>query len=153
MTRLALLRRLQRLAAPAFESLMRVFAGRIGVGNVEFVKRGDGVCYFGGERLRGGQKRRVLIGIRPGDAEVGRRAVGELRAGLKARGFDEGLLLAGGSSNAEALEELSATAGAVEMYEGRALAARCASEGIGVVRRNMPVDVLDVELFVDVTEG
>jgi hypothetical protein len=155
-TRRALLRRLGKLPAHAFETLMRLLVSRLGIRGVELVKRGDGVAYFGGEReasAGGATGRRVLIAIRVGEAELGRRAVGELRAGLRARGFDEGLLLTAGRIGAEALAELGSTGGAVTVQDADALATLCARYGVGTMRRSVPVDVLDVDLLGDLSEA
>ena len=38
----------------------------------------------------GGNRIKLLIALRPGDAPVGRNAIAEVRGGLKARGFEEG---------------------------------------------------------------
>ena len=152
-TRVALHRRLARLSPPAFEALARLIVGRLGVAAVEMVKRGDGVVYLGGERLLGVQKVRVLIAVRPGEGELKRRAVGELRAGLKARTFDEGICIAAGRAGGEAIAELGAGDGRVELYDGDALATLCARFAIGIVKRGVAVDTLDVELFNELQEG
>jgi hypothetical protein len=150
-TRAALQRRIAALPAQPFEAFMRLLLARLGVEGIELVKRGEGVGYFGGESA-GPARRRLLIGLRPGDAPVTRRAIGELRAGLKARGFDEGLLLAAGRAAPDALAEL-ATAGGVTLYDGETLAAQCARAGVGVVLRRLPVEVLDLELLGEVSEA
>lgn len=159
-TRLALLRRLGRLPPHAFEALMRLLAARLGLVDLELVKRGDGVAYFGGQRTGsaadGGdpsRRRRVLLGIRPGDSELSRRAVGELRAGLKARNYDEGLLLAAGRLGDEALAELGTSGGSVTVHDADELASLCVRHGVGTMRRAVPVDVLDVDLIGDLAEA
>ena len=75
---------------------------------------------------------RMLIALRPGEGEINRRAVGELRAGLAAKGYDEGLLLGAGRPNAEALTELKQ--GGVTLYDGAALASLLVKHGLGVRR-------------------
>jgi hypothetical protein len=152
-TRVALHRRLARLAPPAFEALGRLLLERLGVAQLELVKRGDGVAYYGGERTHAGATQKVLASLRPGEGELGRRAIGELRAGLKARGFDQGILIAAGRAGAEALGELGAGAGPVEWYDGESLATLCARLGVGVVKRAVAVDTLDVELLAELQEG
>jgi restriction endonuclease Mrr len=94
---------------------------------------------------------RTLVALRPGEVEISRRAVGELRAGLAAKGFDEGLLLAGGSPNAEALAELKN--GGVTLYDGAALAQLLLRHGLGVRRALVPVEYLDLDFFTELTEG
>jgi hypothetical protein len=152
-TRAALHRRVSRLSPYAFETFGRLFLEKLGISSVELVKRGDGVAYFGGLRARGNRKSKVLVAIRPGEGELSRRAVGELRAGLKARNFDEGLLIAVARAGAEAQAELAAGAGPVELFDGDALIAASAKLGLGVVRRSMPIESLDVELLTELSEG
>ena len=153
-TRVALHRRVARLAPQAFEALTRVVLGRLGVTQIELVKRGEGVGYFSGELARGSQRVKLLVAVRPGEGEIKRRSIGELRAGVKARGFDEALMLAAGRAGPEALTELQSGAalGHVELYDGDALAALCVRLGVGVVRRHVPVETLDLELFNELTE-
>ncbi|HEX4457344.1 MAG TPA: winged helix-turn-helix domain-containing protein, partial [Polyangia bacterium] len=104
-TRAVIRRRIGRLAPPAFEALGRTLCDKLGVNGVELIRRGEGVAYFGGTRTAGAGTVRTLVALRPSESEINRRAVGELRAGLAAKGFDEGLLFAGGNPNAEALAE------------------------------------------------
>ncbi|MSP61109.1 MAG: hypothetical protein EXR72_12340 [Myxococcales bacterium] len=154
-TRVALHRRIARLSPQAFEVLGRLLLERIGVQNVDVVKRGEGRLYLGGERAIGAQRIKVLIAVRPGEGELKSASVSELRAGI-ARGFDEGLLLAAGRAGAEATTELAAGAGsggAVELYDGDGLATLCLRHGVGVIKRAVEVDALDVELFAELTEA
>ncbi|HEX6838490.1 MAG TPA: hypothetical protein VF334_18060, partial [Polyangia bacterium] len=68
-----------------------------------------------------------------------------------AKGYDEGLLLAAGRPNGEALTELKQ--GGVTLYDGVALASLLVKHGLGVRRVTMPVDYLDVDFFGELTEG
>jgi hypothetical protein len=151
-TRTALRRRLGRISPPAFEALGRALLDKLGLQSVELVRRGDGVAYYGGQRQAGVGMVRTLVAMRPGEAEIGRYAVGELRAGLAARGFDEGLLLGGGRASPEALAELKA-GGALTVHDGASLAALLVRHGLGVRRALLPVEYLDLELFGELTEG
>lgn len=153
LSRTVLFRRLSHLPAPAFEALMRVVIGRLGISPVELVKRGEGVAYLGGERKVPGGRRKVLVAVRPGDAEVTRRSVGELRAGLKARGYDEGILLTPGRAGAEALAEMTENGGSIILHDGEELAMLCARLGVGTMRRTFSIDVLDVDLLAEVQEA
>jgi len=110
------------------------------------------VSYWGGARAAGVTSMRTLVALRPGEGEINRRAVGELRAGLAAKGFDEGLLLAGGTPNAEALAELKNGAG-VTLYDGAALAQLLLRNGLGVRRLSLPVDYLDADFFSELSDG
>ncbi len=150
-TRAVIRRRVGRLAPPAFEALGRTLCDKLGIGAVELIRRGEGVAYFGGTRTAGAGTVRTLVALRPSESEINRRAVGELRAGLAAKGFDEGLLFAGGNPNAEALTELKQ--GGVTLYDGNALAALLIEHGLGVRRVAIPVDYLDLDFFGELTEG
>jgi Restriction endonuclease len=150
-TRAAVRRRLGRMAPAAFEALGRTLCDKLGVTGLELVRRGEGVTYWGGTRPSGVATVRTLVAFRPGEGEVNRRAIGELRAGLAAKGYDEGLLFAAGRPNGEALAELKN--GGVTLYDGAALAQLLIKHGLGVRRVVMPVDYLDLELFTELTEG
>jgi hypothetical protein len=150
-TRAALRRRLGRMTPAAFDALARTLCDKLGITGLELVRRGEGVTYWGGARQSGVATLRTLVALRPGEAEISRRAVGELRAGLAARGYDEGILFAGGRPNAEALAELKA--GGVTLYDGAALAQLLIKHGLGVRRVALPVDYLDVDFFSELTEG
>lgn len=145
-SRMSLRRRLAHLAPPAFESFGRLLLDRMGITDAEPIKRGDGVAYYGGTRMvTGGQRHKVLIALRPGEGEFGRRAVTELLAGLKARGFDDGLLLAAGPAAADV--SLDRNPGPLEIYDGEGLVELCARHDLGILRRAVVVDLLDVELL------
>jgi hypothetical protein len=151
-TRLALRRRLGRMAPAAFEALGRALLDKLGVTGVELIRRGEGVAYFGGARQLGAGTLKTLVALRPGEAEINRRAVGELRAGLAARGYDEGLLLAGGRLGADGAAELKNGSGVV-LHDGSSLATLLVKHGLGVRRLYLPVDYLDVEFLSELTEG
>jgi len=150
-TRVAVRRRLGRMAPAAFDALGRTLADKLGITGLELLRRGEGVTYWGGTRPSGVATTRVLIALRPGEGEVNRRAVGELRAGLAAKGYDEGLLFSAGRPNAEALAELKT--GGVTVYDGAALATLLVKHGLGVRRVTMPVDYLDIDFFGELNEG
>jgi HB1, ASXL, restriction endonuclease HTH domain/Restriction endonuclease len=151
-TRVTLRRRLGRMAPAAFETLGRALLDKLGVTAVELVRRGEGVAYFGGLRQLGAGTLKTLVALRPGEAEINRRAVGELRAGLAARGYDEGLILAGGRLGADGAAELKNGSGVV-LHDGSSLATLLVKHGLGVKRQYLPVDYLDVEFLSELTEG
>lgn len=151
-TRTAVRRRIQRLAPPAFEALGRALCEKLGLTDVELVKRGDGVAYFGGRKRLGIAAVKTLVSMRPGEQEISRRAVGELRAGLGARGFDEGLMLAGGRPSLDAIAELASGKGVV-VHDAESIATLCIKHGLGVRRAQLPIDYLDLEFFSDLSDG
>ena len=70
-----------------------------------FVKRVEGTIYVEALRGRGSRPSRCLVGLRAGGTSAGRRAIGELRAGIRARNQDEGLLLLAGRLAEDAIAE------------------------------------------------
>ena len=145
-TRVALRRQLRQLPAGAFELLMRLLLERMGMMGTEIVKRGDGVVYYGGTIGRGGRSLKVLAAIRPGEGELSKEAVGELRAGVRLRGFDEGMVLCAARAGGAAVTEVSAAPG-IELYDQDALTELMIRQHLGVRRMHLPVDYLDTELF------
>ena len=150
-TRAAIRRRLGRMVPGAFETLGRALCEKLGIGGLELVRRGDGVTYWGGARQSGVATVRTLVAFRAGEGEINRRAVGELRAGLAAKGYDEGLLFGAGRPNAEALAELKH--GGVSLHDGGAMSNLLYKHGLGVRRVAMPIDYLDLDFFAELTEG
>ena len=147
----AVRRRLSKLSPFSFEQLGRLCAESLGVERPTLVKRGEGVSYYGGERSLGAFRSRVLIGVRTGEAELQRRAVGELRAGLDARGFDEGFLFALGRLSGDAREELR-SGRAVTVYDGDSIAAFLVDRKLGVRVQHAPVPYVDVDFFAELSE-
>ncbi|MDB4969078.1 MAG: hypothetical protein JWN44_4767, partial [Myxococcales bacterium] len=150
-TRTAVRRRLGRMSPAAFDSIGRTLCDRLGITGLELLRRGEGVTYWGGTCFRGVGVVRTLVALRPGDVEINRRAVGELRAGLAAKGYDEGLLLSAGRPNPEALAELKV--GGVRLYDGGALAGLLMKHGLGVRRAALPVDYLDLDFFSELQDS
>src|SRR4030095_7495380 len=97
--------RLSELSPSAFEAIARVLLQREGFGPATFVKRVEGTIYLEALRGRGARPSRCLIALRPGVTPAGRRSIGELRAGIRARNQDEGLLLLAGRLGDDAIGE------------------------------------------------
>jgi hypothetical protein len=157
-------RRIADLPGPAFEALARVLLQREGFGPATFVKRVEGTIYIEALRGRGAGPSRVLIALRSGGATAGRRAVGELRAGIKARGQDEGLLMLAGRLGDDAIGEWKrptrsggegqdGAAPPIEIADGQAMAETCVRHGVGVINANVSVDFIDADFFSELAEG
>ena len=97
--------RLAELSPAAFEAIARVLLQREGFGPATFVKRVEGTIYLEALRGRGARPSRCLIALRSGNGAAGRRAIGELRAGIRARNQDEGVLLLAGRLAEDAIAE------------------------------------------------
>lgn len=145
--------RLAELPPAAFEAIARVLLQREGLGPATFVKRVEGTIYLEALRGRGGRPSRCLIALRPGGMTAGRRAVGELRAGIKARSQDEGLLLTAGRLDDEAVAEWKQPGAPVEIADGPSLAESCVRHGVGVLSASVPVDLVDADFFAELIEG
>ena len=152
-TMAALERRLAELSPGAFEAIARVLLQREGFGPTTFVKRVEGTIYVEALRGRGMRPAKCLIALRPGAAPAGRRAIGELRAGIRARNHDEGLLMLGGRLSDEAIAEWKQSGPPLEIADGPALAETCARHGVGVLTATVNVDFVDADFFSELVEG
>jgi hypothetical protein len=149
----ALEQRLGELAPSSFEAIARVLLQREGFGPATFVKRVEGTIYVEALRGRGFRPSRTLIALRPGMTAAGRRAIGELRAGIRARGQDEGLLLLAGRLADEAITEWKQSGQPIEVVDGPAMAETCVRHGIGVLSSTLTVDLIDGDFFAELSEG
>ena len=145
--------RLGDLPAASFEALVRVVLQREGFGPATFVKRVEGTIYVEALRGRGFRPSKCLIALRPGVAAAGRRALGELRAGIRARGQDEGLLILAGRLADDGIAEWKQAGQPVEVVDGPALAETCVRHGIGVISSPVTVDLIDADFFAELSEG
>jgi Restriction endonuclease len=149
----ALEKRITDLPSGAFEALARVMLQREGFGPTTFVKRVEGTIYVEALRGRGSRPSKCLIALRPGASAAGRRAIGELRAGVRARGQDEGLLMLGGRLAEDAIAEWKQPGCPLEIADGAGLAETCARHGVGVLSATVNVDFVDADFFADLSEG
>jgi hypothetical protein len=149
----ALEQRLCDLSPPAFEAIGRLLFQREGFGPATFVKRVDGTIYLEALRGRGSRPSPCLLGLRPGGASAGRRAIGELRAGIRARNQDEGLLMLAGRLADDAIGEWRQPGPPVEIVDGTAMAESCLRHGVGVINATVSVDFVDADFFAELSEG
>jgi hypothetical protein len=149
----ALEQRLGELAPPSFEAVARVLLQREGFGPATFVKRVEGTIYVEALRGRGFRPSRCLIALRPGITAAGRRALGELRAGIRARNQDEGILLLAGRLADDAISEWKQPGQPIEVADGPAMAETCVRHGIGVLSASVAVDLIDADFFAELSEG
>jgi restriction endonuclease Mrr len=149
----ALERRISELPGPAFEALARVLLQREGFGPATFVKRVEGTIYVEALRGRGSRPSRCLVGLRPAGSSAGRRAIGELRAGIRARNQDEGVLLLAGRLAEDAIAEWKQAGPPVEIADGQAMAETCIRHGVGVINTMVSVDFVDADFFAELAEG
>jgi hypothetical protein len=152
-TMAALERRIADLPAPAFEALTRVLLQREGFGPATFVKRVEGTIYVEALRGRGSRPSRCLVGLRPSGGSAGRRAIGELRAGIRARNQDEGVLLLASRLGDDAIAEWKQPGPPVEIADGQAIAETCIRHGVGVINTMVSVDFVDADFFAELSEG
>jgi restriction endonuclease Mrr len=150
--------RLSELSPSAFEAIARVLLQREGFGPATFVKRvgvegGMATIYLEALRGRGSRPSRCLIGLRPGGQAAGRRAIGELRAGMKARNQDEGILMLAGRLGDDAIAEWRQAGPPVEVIDGAAMADTCIRHGVGIVNATVSVDFVDADFFAEISEG
>jgi hypothetical protein len=149
----ALEQRLADLSPAAFEAVGRVLLQREGFGPATFVKRVEGTIYLEALRGRGFRPSRCLIALRPGAAAAGRRALGELRAGIRARNQDEGVLMLAGRLADDAVAEWKQSGAPVEVVDGPAMADTCVRHGVGVIGAVVNVEFVDADFFAEMSEG
>ena len=149
----ALEQRLADLTPAAFEAVARVLLQREGFGPATFVKRVEGTIYLEALRGRGFRPSRCLIALRPGSAAAGRRALGELRAGIRARNQDEGALVLAGRLADDAVAEWKQPGAPVEVVDGPAMAETCIRHGVGVIGAVVNVEFVDADFFAEISEG
>jgi hypothetical protein len=152
-TMAALEKRLAELPPGAFEALARVLLQREGFGPTTFVKRVEGTIYVEALRGRGSRPSRCLIALRSGGASAGRRTIGELRAGIRARNQDEGVLMLCGRLADDGIAEWKQPGPPLEIVDGAALAETCARHGVGVQTATVVVDFVDGDFFAELSEG
>jgi len=149
----ALEQRLGELTPASFEAIARVLLQREGFGPATFVKRVEGTIYVEALRGRGFRPSKCLVALRPGVTAAGRRALGELRAGIRARSQDEGMLLLAGRLADDAISEWKQPGQPIEVVDGPAMAETCVRHGIGVVSAAVAVDLIDADFFAELSEG
>ena len=149
----ALERRIADLPGPAFEALARVLLQREGFGPATFVKRVEGTIYIEALRGRGSRPSKALIALRAGGSSAGRRAIGELRAGIRARSQEEGLLMLAGRLDNDAISEWKQDGQPIEIADGQAMAETCVRHGLGVINATVSVDFVDADFFAELSEG
>jgi hypothetical protein len=144
--------RLRALPLAALEGACRLYLDRAGWREVTRVKKNDQTetWYLAGTRPDGAQ---ALVAVRAGAQPVDRRGVGELRAGVEAKGFAGSLLLACAPLGEEALAEAAQPGPPTELITGDALARAFADASVGVHRSWVPVSYLDVDFFAELTES
>jgi hypothetical protein len=150
-TRQGMVRRLSRLTTPAFETVAKLLLERLGYGGLETVKRTTEGLYLAVSQPRSGPEARTLVSIRAG-AEQGRRAVGELRAGVQAKAMSDGLLVTSGRLLPDASQEAGTAGPPVELWDGEHVAGDMLKLGIGLTRTVMPIEYLDADFFADISE-
>ena len=126
---------------------------RIGFGPATFVKRVEGTIYVEALRGRGSRPSKCLVALRTGGGSAGRRSIGELRAGIRARGQDEGLLMLGGRLADDAIHEWKQPGPPFEIADGQAMAETCVRHGVGVINATISVDFVDADFFAELAEG
>lgn len=152
-TMAAIEQRMGELAPAAFEAIARVLLQREGFGPATFVKRVETTVYLEALRGRGFRPSKCLIALRAGSSAAGRRAIGELRAGIRARNQDEGLIILASRLADDAISEWKQPGPPVEVVDGPALAETCVRHGVGVVSANVSVEFVDADFFAEISEG
>jgi len=152
-TRFAVRRRLSQLPHMALEQLARVYLERTGWREVTLVKRVETTTYLSARIRRGALNARTLVGVRAGAEEIGRRAIGELRAGVAAKGQDDAMLIAAASLSEEGEREVRAPGPWITLLDADAFADELIRAGVGLLRVAMPIAYLDADFFVELVQS
>ncbi|ACY16657.1 HTH domain-containing protein [Haliangium ochraceum] len=139
--------RLSAMDLPTLEQVAHIYLLDRGWKNVQWIKRVQRSSYAEVEASDG--LGTVLVGVRAGEAAVDRRGVGELRAGVTAKGFTSGLLLAPQELSDTAHAELARKGRSVTALVGDAFVRELMRRGIGVLRKSVPVTYLDDDFFAE----
>ena len=144
-TERALAARLADLQLGPLEQVAHLYLTQVGWREIDWIKRVDRSGYATAREPGDGNQ--VLIGVRAGNQEIDRRGVGELRAGVAAKGLGRGLLLAARELGSEARSELEREGAPITVIAGLGWASALAQAGVGVAQRMVPVTYLDGELL------
>ncbi|MCH2110703.1 MAG: restriction endonuclease, partial [Polyangiaceae bacterium] len=160
LTKKSLIDQLSRMPQKAFGEMMMVLLERLGVSEIEVVRRqgahGSELHLSGSLRLAGldpvsggALTTRTAIIIRRDGKDIGRERVNDLRGALHHYGgASHGWLLSAGQVLSGAREEAAASAASTVTLTGRhELAELCLAHGIGVRVHRLEVPVVDAELF------
>lgn len=127
------------------ERLVSLLLAVRGWQDVSWVKRVDRVCYgVGTEPVLG---KPFLVGVWLGGDPVPRRGIGELRAGIAAKGLTAGLLIAAAELSEDAVSELEREGHAVSLLCADQLIEALLAAQLGVSVRALRVRVPDEALL------
>jgi hypothetical protein len=151
-TVVALGQRLRGLAATGLEAACRLYLDRMGWRDLARVKRNEetDTWYLSGISPDGVN---ALVAVRAGSAPAGRHSVGELRAGVEAKGVGAGWLLAPAPLDEDGQKLILEPGPPVHALVGDALSRAFADVAVGVHRSWAPVSYLDVDFFGDLVES
>ena len=145
----ALTKRLRDLPDTPLMELLATWLNAAGVHSLRGVRSTAGDFSLAGTLRRGPEETPVAIAVYKGNRPLGADAVVELRGALHR--FDQARvawIVTLGQVRNDALDEARAE-GAVPcaLFDGKALAASMEAVGVGVRRTQLPLAVLDVDLF------
>lgn len=144
-TERALAAQLADLPLGALQQLAHLFLVARGFHDIQWIKQVERSSYAVVQEA--GEGPAMMVAVRAGNQEVDRRGVGELRAGVEAKGLARGLLMAPRELGGEARAELERGDTPVQAMCGLVWIAQLVELGVGVVERRIPVRYLDTELF------
>jgi hypothetical protein len=141
LARAALTGRVRALSPTGLEQVVQVYLMQKGWTEIEWIKRVGASGYA--VALQPGVPGKVLLSVRAGGSPIDRRGIGELRAGVAAKGLRQGVLMSPWPLSDEALEELGKPGSPVHLVCGDEFVDAMWGAGIGVRVRNVPVRYLD----------
>lgn len=139
------LERLAKLAPAMLERVAYVYLQTTGWSDIQWIKRVENSSYA--LATEPGAVEQSMISVRSGPSEVDRRGVGELRAGLHAKGISSGLLLSPCEMSEEAEEELAKDGTPLRIICGSNLAAELLAREVGVTWRHIQLPQIDQRFY------
>ena len=143
-------KRVGGLSSKMLERVVQIYLDAAGYTAIDWIKELEDVSYC--SAISPKSLEQVLISVRGGSAKVERKGVGELYAGLNAKGIGSGLLLSMGPLSDEAKDELKKTESKVQCICGDDFVDMILSYGIGVSTSNVQISTMN-DAYLDAVLG
>ena len=139
------LERLSKLAPAMLERIAYVYLQTTGWSEIQWIKRVENSSYA--LATEPGAAQETMIAVRCGPKQVDRRGVGELRAGLHAKGIGSGVLISPCEMSDEANVELAKEGAPLRVICGSNFAAELVAREVGVTWRHIQLPQIDQRFY------
>ncbi len=137
--------RLSKLAPAMLERIAYVYLQATGWSDITWIKRVENSSYA--MATEPGAIEQSMISVRCGPDKVDRRGVGEIRAGLHAKGIASGVLISPCELSSEAETELAKEGAPLRIICGRDFAAELLAREVGVTWRHIQLPAIDQRFY------